>query len=84
MKVNFNTLKREGNGLIKYKLNVADTEHIFCYEYKGLYFHFKMIKGELVTINNKPAKTELINSSKVKGKFFDEYYNSSLNQFYTK
>lgn len=79
MLVNYNTIRRNGNLLIKYRLNLY-TKHLFCYELKGLYYSFTMLNGELVDKNDKVITNELVKGTKRKGKYFDEYYNSSLNE----
>lgn len=79
MRVELKDLQRYGVLLIKYKLNVAQTKHAFCYKYKGLYFDFTMSGGELVNINEVPLSCTLIEGKKVRRKYYEEYFNSSLN-----
>lgn len=80
--INYNTVRRNGERLVKYKLNVADTKHFFIYLYEGLYYTFIMFNGILVDMNDRPIKGNLIKGRKTKGKYFDEWYNSSLNQYF--
>lgn len=82
MKTNYNTVRRNGNLLIKYRLNVVDTKHLLCYELNGLYYSFIMFCGILVNENGKEITNEIVKGRKKKGKHFDEYYNSSLNLAY--
>lgn len=71
-------LFKYGNILIKYKLNVANTKHLFCIEYNGLFYEFIMLNGQLVNRNDK-AIDDFVKGKKNKGKHFDEYYKSTLN-----
>ena len=75
-------IRREGTRLIKYKKNVADTEHLFCYKHKGLYYVFNMKGGILVDHNNREISNTDLCGTKGRGKYFKEYYNSTLNQWY--
>jgi hypothetical protein len=78
----YKEIERTGKGLIKYKLNVIGNKHIFCYELKNMYYSFIKYKGEIVNINDIIISNGLIKGSNRKGKYFEEYYNSTLNQFY--
>jgi len=80
--IDYNIIRREGKRLIKYQLNVADTKHLFCYLYNGRYYSFIMFNGLLVDINDRVINSDKITGSKTKGKYFEEYYNSSLNQYF--
>jgi len=82
MNVDYNIIRREGERLIKYKLNVNDTKHWFCYKYKGLYYSFIIFRGELIDRNDRQIINPFIEGRKQKGKYFNDYYNSSLNQYY--
>ena len=75
-------IKRNGQRLIKYKLNVADTKHVFLYKVKDLYYSFIMIEGVLVNVNDKEIKTQEIKGTKKRPKYFNEWYKSSLNSYY--
>lgn len=79
MEIDFNTVTREGERLIKYPLNAIGTKHLFCYKLNGYYYEYIMHLGQLIDRNNKPLKTTILTGNKRKGKHFNEYQNSSLN-----
>lgn len=81
--VSLTDLQRYGNPLIKYPLNVIGNHHLMCYEYKGVYFQFYLFGGRLVDDNERFLKHEIINGQFNKGKYFNEYFNSSLNAYHT-
>jgi hypothetical protein len=79
-----NEIKRSCKGLIKYKLNLSDTKHVFLYQStKGLFYTFKMYKGRLIDINDKELKSENIKGTKKLPKHAKDYFLSSLNEWYT-
>ena len=82
MELNINEVARTGNRILKYKLNVAGTHHFICYEVKGLFFSYILLKGVLVDRNNREITNQTLKGSRKKGKYFDEYYNSSLNEWF--
>lgn len=79
MLIELKEIERNGKRLLKYRQNVANTKHLFQYEYKGLYFSFAKLNGELININNRVLTDTLIKGKKSRGKYISEYIDSSLN-----
>ena len=82
MELNINEVARTGNRILKYKLNVVGTHHFICYEVKGFFFSYILFQGVLVDMNKREITNQTLTGSKKKGKYFDEYYNSSLNEWF--
>jgi hypothetical protein len=80
---NYKEIEREGKRLIKYRLNVAGDKHMFCYKLNKIYYEFIKYRGEIVNINDMIISNGLIKGNKKKGKYFNKYFNSTLNEFYT-
>jgi hypothetical protein len=77
----YKEIERKGKSLIKYRLNVIGDKHIFCYELNKIYYSFIKYRGEIVNNNDIIINNGLIKGNKTKGKYFNEYKNSSLNEF---
>lgn len=76
-------IRRNGERVIKYKLNVDGTKHLFCYCVAGVYYQFIMYKGCLIDKNNILLTNHKIKRTKNKGIHFNSYLKSSLNEYYT-
>tara|TARA_R110000764_G_scaffold145052_1_gene232800 strand:- start:13 stop:291 length:279 start_codon:yes stop_codon:yes gene_type:complete len=79
-------IERYGEPIIRYRMNVIGTNHTFLYKYKGLYYQFTKLRGQLVLnwLSDKHIDSTLIAPSKgLKIKNLKEYYNSSLNEWFS-
>tara|TARA_R110000822_G_scaffold80191_1_gene191201 strand:- start:734 stop:979 length:246 start_codon:yes stop_codon:yes gene_type:complete len=74
-------IQRVGERLIKYKADISETKHLFCYKLANKYYSFIMSKGLLVDYNGREKISDIVKGTN-KPKYFNQYYNSSLNEWY--
>jgi hypothetical protein len=79
---NISELDSQAVKLVNYKLNVSGSHCFKTFMYKKYFFSFYELEGLAVDCNNRVLKSQSIEGKRGKGTHFDEYFNSSLNQWY--
>lgn len=83
MEISIEEVQNNGEALVKFRKCPNDTHHLFIYFYKKHYFVFEKEKGEYLQMPGFNRHKMTLRGLKMKLSALKEWYNSSLNSWFT-